>query len=203
MTRFGVPSGSIVVGVDGSGDAERAVRWAAKQAVLERRRLALAHSTDRAALSNIPWLDRQSMNRQELRSALRAQSRATLARACEQVAAAAPEVEMTTALIDFDPRLALEQLSAEAHLVVVGSRGRGPVLSALLGSVSASLARHAHCPLVVCRPTEDPLPLQSRVVVGADGSPASLPVLEFAFAQASLHGMPLTVMHCFWDVIAA
>lgn len=203
MTRFGVPPGSIVVGVDGSEDSERAVRWAAEQALLERRQLALAHSTDHAALRNIPWLDRQSMNHQELSSALRAQSRATLARACELVAAAAPDVEVTTALIDIDPRMALEQLSAEAHLLVVGSRGRGPVRSALLGSVSASLARHAHCPLVVCRPTEDLLPLESRVVVGADGSPASLPVLEFAFAQASLHAMPLTVMHCFWDVVAA
>jgi nucleotide-binding universal stress UspA family protein len=128
-------------------------------------------------------------------------SRATLTRAAERAAAEAPGIEVTTALVDLDPRVALEQLSTEAHLVVVGSRGRGPVESALLGSVSASLARHAHCPVIVCRPPTGAIQGEARVVVGADGSPASRPVLEFAFAQASLHGLPLTVMHCFWDVV--
>ena len=46
MTRFGLPPGSIVVGVDGSEDAGRAVTWAAVQAALERRVLALVRSTD-------------------------------------------------------------------------------------------------------------------------------------------------------------
>ena len=39
--------------------------------------------------------------------------------------------------------------------------------------------------------------------MGADGGEASRPVLEYAFAQASLRRVPLTVMHCFWDVAAA
>ena len=39
--------------------------------------------------------------------------------------------------------------------------------------------------------------------MGADGGEASRPVLEYAFAQASLRRIPLTVMHCFWDVAAA
>jgi nucleotide-binding universal stress UspA family protein len=142
------------------------------------------------------------MNHQELRTALRELGRAALTRACERLAVSAPGVEVTTALVDLDPRLALEQLSTEAHLVVVGSRGLGPVRSSLLGSVSASVARHARCPVVVCRP-HDQAATGERVVVGADGSAASAPVVEFAFAQASLRGVPLTVMHCFWDVVAA
>ena len=89
-----------------------------------------------------------------------------------------------------------------AHLVVLGSRGRGPLRSSVLGSVSASVARHAHCPVVVCRPGGAPDTVHG-VLVGADGADASRPVLEFAFLQASLRGMPLTVMHCFWDVVAA
>lgn len=203
MTRFGVPPGAIVVGVDGSGDSDRAVTWAAEQALRERRTLALVHSTDRSVLGEIRWLDRHSMNPQQLRTALQELSRATLTHAAERAAAQVPGVEVTTALVDLDPRVALEQLSTEAHLVVVGSRGRGPVESALLGSVSASMARHAHCPVIVCRPSAGPLQGEARVVVGADGSPASRPVLEFAFAQASLHGLPLTVMHCFWDAVMA
>ena len=39
----------------------------------------------------------------------------------------------------------------EAGLVVMGSRGRGGIRRALLGSVSDSVVRHAHCPVLVVR----------------------------------------------------
>ena len=39
----------------------------------------------------------------------------------------------------------------EAGLVVVGSRGAGGLRRALLGSVSESVVRHAHCPVLVVR----------------------------------------------------
>jgi nucleotide-binding universal stress UspA family protein len=39
-----------------------------------------------------------------------------------------------------------------AGLIVMGSRGRGPLKRALLGSVSDSVVRHAHCPVLVVRP---------------------------------------------------
>jgi nucleotide-binding universal stress UspA family protein len=38
-----------------------------------------------------------------------------------------------------------------AGLIVVGSRGRGPLRRALMGSVSDSVVRHAHCPILVVR----------------------------------------------------
>ena len=37
-------------------------------------------------------------------------------------------------------------------LIVLGSRGLGGVMRALLGSVSDSVVRHAHCPVTVVRP---------------------------------------------------
>jgi len=37
-------------------------------------------------------------------------------------------------------------------------------------------------------------------VVGADWTPESVPVTEFAFRQASIYGVPLTVMHALWRV---
>lgn len=201
--RFGVPTGCVVVGVDGSDDSERAVTWAARQALLERRVLAIVHSTDHTILRDIALMDRQRMNSHELTAALRGLSQARLDRARERVSLTAPGVEVATALVDLDPRLVLEQLSTEARLVVLGSRGRGPVESALLGSVSASVARHTHCPVIVCRPPSQSPAATQGVIAGVDGSTASTPVLEFAFEQASLHGLPLTVMHCFWDVVVA
>ena len=42
----------------------------------------------------------------------------------------------------------------EAGLIVMGSRGLGGVRRALMGSVSDSVVRHAHCPVLVVRPEE-------------------------------------------------
>ena len=39
-----------------------------------------------------------------------------------------------------------------AGLIVMGSRGRGRLRRALMGSVSDSVVRHAHCPVMVVRP---------------------------------------------------
>jgi nucleotide-binding universal stress UspA family protein len=38
-----------------------------------------------------------------------------------------------------------------ARLIVMGSRGRGPLRRALMGSVSDSVVRHASCPILVVR----------------------------------------------------
>ena len=42
-----------------------------------------------------------------------------------------------------------------AGLIVIGSRGRGRLRRALLGSVSDSVVRHAHCPVIVVRPEKE------------------------------------------------
>ena len=43
----------------------------------------------------------------------------------------------------------------EADLIVMGSRGLGGVRRALMGSVSDSVVRHAHCPVLVVRPEKE------------------------------------------------
>ena len=53
----------------------------------------------------------------------------------------------------------------EANLIVLGSRGRGAVRSALLGSVSAEIVDRAVCPVLVAR--RDGV---SRIVFGDDGT---------------------------------
>jgi nucleotide-binding universal stress UspA family protein len=46
-----------------------------------------------------------------------------------------------------------EELGAD--LIVMGSRGLGGVRRALMGSVSDSVVRHAHCPVLVVRPGKE------------------------------------------------
>jgi nucleotide-binding universal stress UspA family protein len=41
--------------------------------------------------------------------------------------------------------------SIGAGLIVMGSRGRGRIRRALMGSVSNSVVRHAHCPVTIVR----------------------------------------------------
>ena len=52
-----------------------------------------------------------------------------------------------------EPDGAIVSLAEElgAGLIVVGSRGLGGVRRALMGSVSDSVVRHAHCPVLVVR----------------------------------------------------
>ena len=58
-----------------------------------------------------------------------------------------------------DPVRCLVDASSELDLLVVGSRRYGPLRSVLIGSVSAPLAEHAHCPvLIVPRGVHEPAP---------------------------------------------
>ena len=60
------------------------------------------------------------------------------------------EVEWTV-IADRRPSRALVERSADADLMVVGSRGRGGFAGLRLGSVSEQVTRHAHCPVLVVR----------------------------------------------------
>jgi len=103
-----------------------------------------------------------------------------------------PGIDVRGTLFRGPASQALAALSDSAHALVVGSRGRGPVRSALLGSVSASVSGRAACPVVVCRPGSVGR-VQQGILVAADGTPESLPSIDFAFRQASLRDVPLTV----------
>jgi nucleotide-binding universal stress UspA family protein len=194
MTK--IQPGSIVVGADGSPDANRAVQWAAEQAALERRPLVLlaaATETPVSAVAGVAY----ALPYDELMAGARAVAEDAASLAIRHRPGVVPET--VTAI--GSPRTVLLDATRDAHLVVLGSRGRGPVRSKFLGSVSAAVTKHAECPVVVCRPGTS-LRVKNGVVVGADGTATSLPVIEFAFRQASLHSQPLTVLHSMYDPMA-
>jgi nucleotide-binding universal stress UspA family protein len=87
--------------------------------------------------------------------------------------------------------------SGDADLLLVGSRGRGAVRSALLGSVALHCATHARCPVVVVHPGALGRPQQSRVVVGVDGSDRSRGALVAAVDEAGRRGADLVAVAAF------
>jgi nucleotide-binding universal stress UspA family protein len=65
--------------------------------------------------------------------------------------------EIETILVDGEPGPALCELAAElgATVMVAGTRGRGGIRRAVLGSVSDHLVRHAPCPILITGPRDD------------------------------------------------
>jgi nucleotide-binding universal stress UspA family protein len=79
-----------------------------------------------------------------------------------------PYAELTIGYGRESSDLAEEARLLSADLIVVGSRGRGPITAALLGSVSAELAEAAPCSVLVARQ-----PNIERVALATNGSPSS------------------------------
>ncbi|CAN5345665.1 universal stress protein [soil metagenome] len=200
MSTSPVLPGSVVVGVDGSPQSELAVSWAAEQAQLEGRALTLVHGT---GSTHAWWMDvaagSADLGGMKEDAALIA-GRALLDTTRQTVAAAFPDVEVHTLLQADDARQTLLDLSEAASMLVVGSRGRGVVASLVLGSVSSAVTRHAACPVVVLRP-RDPDVTPQGILVGVDRSGRSRAAVEFAYRQASIHALPLTVTHCSFGIV--
>ncbi|MDP9889577.1 universal stress protein [Pseudarthrobacter enclensis] len=61
-------------------------------------------------------------------------------------------VDVSAVLVRDPPAKALLRAAKDAQLLVVGSRGHGGFAGLLLGSVSAQVAQHANCPVLIFRP---------------------------------------------------
>lgn len=197
MTEPEIPAGAVVVGVDGSEHSDRAVVWATEVAHNEHRTLVLVHAVHHVP----PWVaaaavDVAALNRDAAEAAdrLLASHRARI-----ESLPGAPVVEVLSSTDD--AREVLLRLSAHAHLVVLGTRGRGPTERLLLGSVTSAVVRQSVCPVVVVRDGDEPP--GTGVVVGIGGGRRSAAVLDLAFRAASWRREPLTVVYCFFDVESA
>ncbi|WP_018548586.1 universal stress protein [Streptomyces sp. LaPpAH-108] len=172
----------ITVGVDGSEPSLTALDWAADEAALRGAPLRVVHAcwwephTDTAAEGTavVAVAERRARLRQP-------GLRVGVGLALEALEA---------------PEYALVRESRNALALVLGSRGRGAVAETLLGSVSAMVARHTQCPVIVVRgthverPTVEP-PSSGRVVVGVGEQPEGSAAVRFAVAEARLRGVPL------------
>lgn len=77
-------------------------------------------------------------------------------------------------------RILERALAEDATLIAVGTHGHRRLPGAVLGSVATRLLHAAPCPVLVARPVADLAAFPRTVVVGVDGSSASLDAVEVA-----------------------
>jgi nucleotide-binding universal stress UspA family protein len=184
----------IIVGYDRSPDARTAAQWALDEAARTGAQVEFFYAYEwpewAPAASTIPapavWPDGET-------------DRAIKGMLHEAVTAAKlshPGVRTGISIVHASAALTLIERSADASLIVVGSRGHSAV-AGLLGSVSVAVSAHAHCPVIVVR--GDAAPTQP-VVAGVDDSPSAHLALDFAVEQAAARGVPLRVIRTFRPV---
>ncbi|MDA3625174.1 universal stress protein [Saccharopolyspora oryzae] len=168
-------SGRVVVGVDGSPTSLAVAMWAVDEAELrnaEQVRFVVVIGDRRAA--DEAW---QAVGAVE-----------------DRFASNRSDLEITSEVAHGAPADVLIERSDDAELIVVGSRGRSALAATLLGSVSAKVAAHARCPVVVVREHRSSGP----VVVGLDNSPHSQAALRYAFDSAARYGCELVAVQV-WE----
>ncbi len=131
----------IVVGVDGSQEANRALIWAMDEARQRGVSMVLVHGVEIGVAAASPYGGGLVLEQ------LQEGGQVVLDQALAQVRAAGIEAEGVLEVGSVAH--ALIEASKAAGMLVVGSRGHGGFTGLLLGSVSAACVHHAHCPVVV------------------------------------------------------
>jgi nucleotide-binding universal stress UspA family protein len=81
----------------------------------------------------------------------------------------------------------------ETGLIVLGSRGKGRIRRLLMGSVSDSVVRHAHCPVLVVR--WKPVVFPAKILLATDGSEDAVLAAQSAADLAARTRSELHVTH--------
>jgi nucleotide-binding universal stress UspA family protein len=136
----------IVVGVDGSASSKAALAWAARQARLTGAAVEAIIAWEYPATYGytMPAAPEINYNYEEIAAEVAA---STIAEVCGQ----GEPVKISPRVVEGNAAQALLDASAGAELLVVGSRGHGGFVEALLGSVGQHCVHHATCPVVVVR----------------------------------------------------
>src|ERR1700730_9841998 len=139
---------TIVVGMDGSEPSTLALKWAAKQAKLVGASLSVVTAWE--SPPTLGWAPPYPSDCDPDKDARRA-----LQEKVDAELGPDPGVAVELNVVAGHPAFVLTELSRDAELLVVGSRGHGAFAGMLLGSVSEYCAAHAACPVVVVRHSGD------------------------------------------------
>ncbi|WP_406069767.1 universal stress protein [Micromonospora sp. NBC_01638] len=183
-------SAAVVVGVDGSEPALRAVRLAATEAARRQRPLRVVHGFIWPLLhvqtSPAPYTPPGG--------GLRHQAEDLIQAAVNEAEATAPGLSISGEIIDGEAAAVLVGESPTAALIVLGDRGLGGFSALVVGSVAVQVAAYADCPVLVVRGAQRP---DEPVLVAVDGSEASRLAADFAAETAVSRGVPLVAVHAY------
>ena len=170
----------ILIGYDGSEDADAAATWAADAARVRHEPVVVVIAEDTGAdtVGLRWWPESYWRELGERAVGLLQAGGVTEVRVERHSGALVP---------------ALVPLAPDATMLVLGSRGHGKAGQTFVGSTSRRAAGQATCPVVVVR--EPANAASARVVVGVDGSPGSDAALDFACRQAALTHQRVLVLH--------
>lgn len=189
---------TIVVGFDGSEHARQAVRWATAEAARRQVRLEVLTVVDedslgiRGPVGMAHWWAEVAMDG----------ARHTGEQGVELAHGVSPGLEVTVSARIGLPAAVLIEASKEAELLVVGTRGRNPLVELALGSVAERVAAHAYCPVVVVHREASVVPGSAHpIVVGVDGSVEARAALDLAADWAAAADAELRVVRA-WTTSA-
>ena len=181
---------AVVVGVDGSEPALRAVRLAAAEAARRHRPLRVVHGFIWPLL-RVPV---EAPPGGPATGGLRHQAEELVAAAVAEAESAAPGLRVAGEIIDGEAAAVLVGESTTATMIVLGDRGLGGFAALVLGSVAIQVGSYADCPVLVARGEDR---TSGPVVVGVDGSARSRASVEFAAEEASIRGTRLHAVHAY------
>ncbi|MEU3830041.1 universal stress protein [Streptomyces sp. NPDC029080] len=170
----------ITAGVDGTQESLAALDWAAREAVRRGLPLRVVHAWRYAEA--LTTADRETQRRWVSEG---------VAEAVRTVSERHPGLPVATDVLEGSPAKALADAAAGAEMLVLGSRGHGPVVGFLLGSVGQQVIAEAARPVVAVRAEDDAAAEAAGrdVVVGQHGGPEdSAAALRFAFETAAARG---------------
>ncbi|MFF3493380.1 universal stress protein [Streptomyces sp. NPDC002795] len=185
-------AGHVLVGADGSESSLEAVAVAAREARQRGLGLRIVHA--------FIWPKMRAAGLAAAAEALRGQADTLLAAAVEHARAAEPDLgDVEGEVATGEPLTVLAVRSADADLVVVGSRGLGAFTGLMIGSVAVYLAAHAECPVLVVRGRPD---ADGLVAVAVDSSGDARAAVDAAFGEAERRGTGLLALHV-WNTWSA
>jgi nucleotide-binding universal stress UspA family protein len=192
--RYGV-----LICVDGSVASEAALAWGARESIMRQLPLTLVHAVPPVVVG---WPVGQMFA--DMPEWQKDKAQDVIDKARKTLSANLGETEppvLQTEIVYSNVLPTLIEASRDAWMIVAGSQGLGALGRLLLGSVTAGLIHHAHCPVAVIHSDEGAVPDRNGpVLLGIDGSPASEAATALAFDEASRRGVALIALHVWSDV---
>src|SRR5262245_60424561 len=182
----------LFVAIDFSPSSDEALRQAHERAVSTGAQLAVCHIVPNDLRSNLLFPQINQLAALQFPLDMKQIANAASARVTEVTGRPGEDFELIVE--DGTPQALILQTAEEwmADLIIMGSHGQTSASDTLLGSVTDSVLRHAHCPVLIVRPGKT----MRRIVAGTDFSDPALPALKAAADEVVRVGGQLAIVHC-------